>query len=98
MFKEDVVTKRGTFTDEVSTLFGPTIAISYLFHLFGCCLSLLQVLSGVRRDVQYNTEMKHLVQYIIRAGYLPCRELTASSSGSSATEYDHDSPTIVVDV
>ncbi|GBP37643.1 hypothetical protein EVAR_34680_1 [Eumeta japonica] len=37
------------FTDEVSALFGPTIAISYLFHLFGCCLSLLQVLSGVRR-------------------------------------------------
>ncbi|GBP37587.1 hypothetical protein EVAR_34623_1 [Eumeta japonica] len=34
------------FTDEVSVLFGPTIAISYLFHLFGCCLSLLQVLSG----------------------------------------------------
>ncbi|GBP20095.1 hypothetical protein EVAR_13867_1 [Eumeta japonica] len=36
-----------SFTDEVSVLFGPTIAISYLFHLFGCCLCLLQVLSGL---------------------------------------------------
>ncbi|GBP51342.1 hypothetical protein EVAR_34128_1 [Eumeta japonica] len=43
------------FTDEVSVLFGPTIACSYLFHL-GCCLSLLQVLSGVRIDVRYHTE------------------------------------------
>ncbi|GBP37631.1 hypothetical protein EVAR_34668_1 [Eumeta japonica] len=38
------------FTNEVSVLFGPTIAISYLFHLFGCCLSLLQVLSGTSEN------------------------------------------------
>ncbi|GBP51329.1 hypothetical protein EVAR_34115_1 [Eumeta japonica] len=74
------------FTDAVSVLFGPTIAISYLFHLFGCCLSLLQVLSGASTHRYKATARAHLIaDYILE-------QFTSYYTNPSLAHHQHVEP------